>query len=612
MAENKQGEKQRENAALLLFLSDYKAGSEEANYRFVNGEIYKGTQTNDAPVECLLKMALARMAGVEEPEPGQKIKLGSDKKLYILCITSHKVMTGKGKAAWVNFQETVKTLQERYIEKNEKCKNDSFEIISIPYDHKGEENDYKPFSEEEEDTNHMAQRIFGDISAKLTENGISDVYVDYTGGMRDIAFLMTTIVRYLEFEGINCQKVVYSQRAVNIPDKDQFDEDKSNEDEPNEHKPAEHRIRDITYIYEMFQMINGVNEFVTTGRAIALNDIFKSESDKAGDREAGKEYEEVKKLLENMVAFSKDMSICDVRNIDDYLTNIRDCINTLKSDSKKNNSENNNLEDIDNRDLKVAMLKKLVPLMEEKLYLDHLGQNDYYIKLIKWCLENNMLQQALTLIEDKMPKAYVCEAPKPGKDSDRIITYEFISFSPDDKDEFMNILGQEWEKNKPNRDANKIFYSLDYKRLTGNIPNKVMPIDFTNYYRELKNLIKDEPGQVRVLREKYNTDDNNSNSNDNEQKRFKNQLRHSVLRCEGNNVEYKVTDKNNQSITAKITVRISNGINIDKLKRLFYLHKILKQERNDCNHSSEAVDRFSFNALRILIEDYVKKAEAVL
>lgn len=579
--------KQEKNIAVLLFLSDYKAGSKEADYRYVNGEIYKGKQTNDAPVECLLKMALAKSAGLEDLKSGSKLKLGQDKKLYILCITSYKVMTGEGKTAWVNFQDTVKTLQEKYIEKDEECKLNPIEVISIPYDYRGEGDNYTQFSEEEEDTNRMAQRIFGDISAKLTENGISDVYVDYTGGMRDISFLMTTIVRYLEFEGINCQKIVYSQYSRDNSDYN--------------------RIRDITYIYEMFQMINGVNEFVTTGRADALNDIFKAERDKAGDREEQGEYAEVKKLLENMVAFSKAMSICDVRKIDDYLASIRDSIEKLKSNSKNNDSEDDNPKDAknsDSRDLKIAMLKQLLPLMEEKLYLDRLGQKDFYIKLINWCLENNMLQQALTLIEDKMPKAYVGEAPRSGEASDKVITYKFISSS--NKVNFMKILGNSWDE-----DENKIFYSLDYWRVPqsgeDDIPNILEGDDCRSFFVELKNLIGSIPDQENVLRIKYNTDGRK------ERGYYKSTLIDSVLKCLGNNIEYKVSNKKKtQTETAKITMRISNGAEIEKLKRLFYLHKILKQERNDCNHASIQGKRFSFDALRILIENYIEQAEAVL
>lgn len=605
MAENKQGKKQGKNVALLLFLSDYKfkkSDREAVSYFFFDGDKYEGAQTNDAPVECLLKMALAKSAGLEKLEPNKKIKLGQDKKLYILCITSYKVMTGDGKKAWDYFQNNLRKLQEKYIEKDEECKQDSFEIIPIPYDYQVVGDNCRQFTEEDEDTNQMAQRIFGDISDKLTQNVISDVYVDYTGGMRDISFLMTTIVRYLEFEGINCQKIVYSQ----------YDRD----------NPEYNRIRDITYIYEMFQMINGVNEFVTTGRANTLNEVFKLERDKAGDRGEKEEHAEVKKLLENMVAFSKDMSICDVRNIDEYLANIRDSIGKLKPDSKNNDSENDCLEDtenIENQDLKIAMLKKLLPLMKEKLYLDRLGQNDYYIKLIKWCLENNMLQQALTLIEDKMPKAYVGE-----EGSGRAITYKFVSVNmvklseieeEEDrnslKNEFMDALGNKWEREDPNKNANKIFYRLDGKRppeensSSGQnrsfIPNILSNGICNEYYDILKELVENQDPE-NVLGYKYN------NTN-----KAKNKVRHSVLKCLGNNVEYEVTDEvTKQTKTAEITVRRNNGTDKEKLKRLFYLHNILKQERNDCNHASDGVARLSFDALRILIANYVEKAEEVL
>lgn len=264
MAGNKQGEKQGKNVALLLFLSDYKAGSKQEDYyeNVDKDPVSSGAQTNDAPVKYLLETAL------------KDDKLNPDRKLSVLCITSNQVMTDKvkedenGETKEFTMWERFRNYFTRYIIEDLGCGKDSFEFISIPYDY-----DKRTKQLSNESTDQMAQRIFGEISDKLEKNDISDVYVDYTGGLRDIAFLMTTIIRYLEFNGINCQKVVYSQYFR--------DKDKKN------------RIYNITYIYEMFQMINGVNEFVTTGRAAVLNEIFQSERDKAGDGEEKEEHKEV-------------------------------------------------------------------------------------------------------------------------------------------------------------------------------------------------------------------------------------------------------------------------------------------------------------------------------
>ena len=624
MAEKNQGEKQRKNAALLLFLSDYK-NTGSADYRFVNGEKFTGTQTNDAPVKCLLKMALAGMAGVEELKQGQQIKLESDKKLYILCITSYKVMKGEGEIAWINFQDTVKKLQEKYIEKDEGREQDPFEIIPIPYDYHGEGDDRKQFTEEEEDTNHMAQRIFGDISAKLTEekNGIGDVYVDYTGGMRDIAFLMTTIIRYLEFSGINCQRVVYSQ----------YDKE----------KPENNRIREITYIYEMFQMINGVNEFVTTGRATTLDEVFRSEREKAGEGEAKAEYEEVHKLLENMVAFSDAMSICDMSKIGKYLTNISESIKNLDSDSKDNG----------NPDLKVAMLKQLFSTMKEKMYLDDLGQKDYHIKLIRWCVDNNMLQQALTLIEDKMPEIYIDEKSSPSCNN-KVLSYKIADTADGKREDYLKALGPRYERNE----KRKIFY---YTTMDWNTRWRLSNSNLA----ELKRLKNDEKIEINnIIREQENADSDSTENNGTAQNSGSDQKtlletraeecqvrdeesfikayckfrrlvdisskdkpeQHeadysSILKwCKGfGKDQFSLTDREGNRIYVKLQIELNNKIksshgeiNQDYLETTLLLHSALKQERNCCNHASNKGTRLSTDVVKRAIEIYVKRVEKIL
>ena len=629
--------KQEKNIAVLLFLSDYKAGSKEADYRYVNGEIYKGKQTNDAPVECLLKMALAKSAGLEDLKSGSKLKLGQDKKLYILCITSYKVMTGEGKTAWVNFQDTVKTLQEKYIEKDEECKLNPIEVISIPYDYRGEGDNYTQFSEEEEDTNRMAQRIFGDISAKLTENGISDVYVDYTGGMRDISFLMTTIVRYLEFEGINCQKIVYSQYSRDNSDYN--------------------RIRDITYIYEMFQMINGVNEFVTTGRANALNDIFKAERDKAEDKGKKGDYEEVKNLLENMVAFSNAMSICDVSKIDDYLDEISKSIDRLMpssdiggTSSNDNDSEDNNLGDkekSDNQDLKIAMLKQLLDLMKKKMYLNDLGKKDYDLKLIKWCVENNMLQQALTLVEDKMPGVYFGIG---------LLTYEFR-----DKTQRENFTSLDVVPRYEDRDENNIFYHItrfdspqlkesrsdirtkyngkrDKDKRQCNNPKGIESVleqlsdDLIRLSRECQEENKGQEDKFidsycafRRLQAISEDKDKQAKPEDKGKKTFEEFKESDFPRsgyfsilnwCSGEQGHYHTYSgyKGNRielSLKMHRQIKYNQGKR-DHLEQAFLLHSALKTERNCCNHASAKGIRLPADVVKRAIEVYVKRVEEIL
>lgn len=581
MAEEKQGK----NIALLLFLSDYKSNSRKEDYYYDgNKKPVTGMQTNDAPVKYLLEMAL------------EKLELG--KKLYILCITSYKVMKDSNEYELNDHEEYQNLTMWQYfttrIVNDEQC-----EAIPIPYDYKEGETGFTKLSEEDEDTNQMAQRIFGEISDKLEENHISDVYVDYTGGLRDINFLMTTITRYLEFMGINCQKVVYSQ----------FQNKK---------------IYDITYIYEMFQMINGVNEFVTTGNATALNEVFKSEEhDKA-----------VKNLLANIVDFANAMSICDVSNIGKKLESVEISIDTVMKSPDSN--------------VKTAMLKKLLPLMKEKMYLKDTNANSEngkinYLNLINWCADNNMLQQALTLIEDKMIEILIDEK---GSDScdNKVLLYKFYD-TDENKEKYLRKVGPGYETNE----KRKIFYytTRDY--------NTTWELSDSN----LANLQIMEKGEVEKIIEDWQgeKDDQNAENTDSGEHIMETRAKEcqvqdeesfieaycrfrrledissredgeqyksdygSILKwCEESNTRgtFEVQNKKGTTLaSAKLQIelhdKIKNNLNLQKdLENTLLLHSALKKERNCCNHASESGVRLSVGAVKRAIKIYARRVEKVL
>ena len=70
-----------------------------------------------------------------------------------------------------------------------------------------------------------------------------------------MSFLMVVAIRFLEFKNIECKKVIYS---------DFFSNPK--------------KIKCLDSVYNLFQMINGMNEFVSSGTTRQLDDIFQKEN----------------------------------------------------------------------------------------------------------------------------------------------------------------------------------------------------------------------------------------------------------------------------------------------------------------------------------------------
>ena len=331
-AELKNDDKNEKKGILLLFLSDYKYNdfkqktgeADEYEYYYDGSTSYKGRQTNEAPVQYLYQKA---------EEDGFPVK-------KIICVCSNKVKNEK-----ISDNEDGITAFD--IFQNRVCKRWGWDVSiqEIGYD------------ENEEDVNLALISLYGELTAMVEDSENCKVYIDYSGGMRDINFLMVTIVRHMEFRGIQCGSIVYGQY------------DRSREKQ---------KIIDISYINEMMRMINAVSEFVSTGNAKELNAL----SLKGGHA-----------LFEIMKEFSDDMSLCNVESIEKQIKEI-DCeLNKMEKVTK------------DDPDLFNCMIRTIIPTIREKLYLKEIlgdisGVTNYPW-LIKWCIDNNLIQQAMTIYVEK-------------------------------------------------------------------------------------------------------------------------------------------------------------------------------------------------------------------
>lgn len=338
------------NSMMLLFLSDYKPNAKQEEYLY-GGKVFGGTQTNDAPSKCLLTQA---------KEVGQEID-------RILCIVSDRVYHDKlsdGRTAVECYKEMVKEycIAELGYQR-------APELIPIAYDF--DLSDDSALGQ----MNERAFQIYRQISGKLTEYGRDSdisIYIDYTGGMRDVNFLMTAIIKYLEFSGIRCEKIIYSKYAS----------DKLKES---------NGIYDLNYIYEMFQLINGVNEFLTTGNARLLGEVYDTKPDGL-----------IEQTIASIRNFSDVISLCNMNALDDAAARVAENITQLE----KNVNGAGSGEQVN---IYAEMFRSLIPAIKEKMYITD-GKIEYP-KLIRWCVDNRLLQQAITIYVEKMP-LYYCNDTK--------------------------------------------------------------------------------------------------------------------------------------------------------------------------------------------------------
>ena len=337
-------------AVIFIVLSTFKKAARQLAYtaKSPDGDrSYFGIQTEDAPIQYLME---------EIFRSGRRLT-------KVLCVTSYEVthesiafFSGdEGGTAFSRLKDLV-TDRLKFLY-GEGCGCD---FTAIPYDY-DEETDLKCLDDEAN-----AKRIFACIAREMS--GIkAPVYLDYTSGFRDSSFLTTAILRFFEYSGHQCEKIVYSHYF-------------------------RREIIDIRHIYKMFQMINGTDEFVASGRAEQLLRLFPDEEGGSGKAAA---------LVRSMQSFSEAVSLSMIERLDEVVQDTARSLNDIASAKELSLHE--------------EMLQHLVPTIKEKLYIDKLIANVGdtavidYTYLILWCADNRMLQQALTLYVEKMPVWYFRE-----------------------------------------------------------------------------------------------------------------------------------------------------------------------------------------------------------
>lgn len=288
---------------LILFLSTPSRNQEEKTYKSDMGD-FIGVNSSDAPSEYILQYAHSNGNTLDE----------------IICIVTEE---SKEKSL-----DEYKNLISRY------CGDKDIsapQIKDILY------------------SNNISQSI-----KSITENIEKDdnIFIDTTGGFRDISYILLFIVRFLEYAGINFKKAIYG----NYNDLS---------------------ITDVTSTYKLFNLINSADNFISFGNSKALSKIFDNTSNPY-----------IKNLIQSMNDFSNAISLCRTKNIENIFIELNDNLNALE----------NNINTDDGYEL---LFYQMTDLIKQKFHLDKPSFD--YINIINWCLDNNLIQQAITIYTDKIP-----------------------------------------------------------------------------------------------------------------------------------------------------------------------------------------------------------------
>ncbi len=196
-----------------------------------------------------------------------------------------------------------------------------------------------------------APKLFDELIAAL---GNCDIYFDTTGGGRDTSTILQLLMKYLEIFGRNFAHAWYSDLNKKV-------------------------IIDVTEdLGSVLDLLDAVGMFRTTGSSKALVSL-KAKSINDTD---------LCEAIDKMENFSSSIRLNCVGGLEKIITDMNACFNKIIDSDRMGGSSAE------------YILRALMPRLKESFFPD--GKADI-IGIVRWCLKNDLLQQAMTIITERLP-----------------------------------------------------------------------------------------------------------------------------------------------------------------------------------------------------------------
>lgn len=200
----------------------------------------------------------------------------------------------------------------------------------------------------------MAQ-ILGEICNQINPGDV--VYIDSAGGQRNISNVIQVLTKILKYKGIKNPFALYSSLQ----------------------QGQRFFIESTDNLSRMLDLADAMHEFMTTGKADQLSLCFANIT----------KTEATASLLTAMSDFSDKIRMGTVETLDETLKQMSEAIAVCKASQSP-------------AEIESVILKQFLPIIEDKL----LGTNQNgidYVRIVGWCLDNVLIQQALTIFVEKIP-----------------------------------------------------------------------------------------------------------------------------------------------------------------------------------------------------------------
>lgn len=407
---------------------------------------------------------------------------------------------------------------------------------------------------------------------ELTKDSTINLYVDIHGGLRDSFTVVDSVLMLM--------KNMYNVNLVDMYSVKQKD------------VKTGYEVVSVKNEYTIYDFVGGMHEFLSFGRSNGLIKYVEEEMEKESDD--SELHEKNQALVDAINMFSDGISLNQAGLFSDRLSELAGKVNGVSY--KKNFGIVKQL--ISNN--YVAYIDKIENKNGEQSQYDLLGiEKNYLPAQLKWCLDKDLLQQTLTLIESVMIEFLISEG---------IVSYpECIEDYKDAFDDWVNLSLFEYGSNRARimkcngeecemHPGQPMSYFKEYTEFFCRMDNDLAE------QGKSKNEIENE-----ILRRIYNHRNRSIDP-----KKYYLKCEYSDYRdCQNGiragNIRYERFD-------IPLVERLRNNSDyVDEFYKLLFIHRGLKMYRNKVSHANaEESIRLSKDDLRRWIELYIEVLDKLM
>ncbi|HCR67958.1 MAG TPA: hypothetical protein DIV43_02275 [Erysipelotrichaceae bacterium] len=407
---------------------------------------------------------------------------------------------------------------------------------------------------------------------ELTKDSTINLYVDIHGGLRDSFTVVDSVLMLM--------KNMYNVNLVDMYSVKQKD------------VKTGYEVVSVKNEYTIYDFVGGMHEFLSFGRSNGLIKYVEEEMEKESDD--SELHEKNQALVDAINMFSDGISLNQAGLFSDRLSELAGKVNGVSY--KKNFGIVKQL--ISNN--YVAYIDKIENKNGEQSRYDLLGiEKNYLPAQLKWCLDKDLLQQTLTLIESVMIEFLISEG---------IVSYpECIEDYKDAFDDWVNLSLFEYGSNrtrimKCNGEECEMY------------PGQPMSYfkEYTEFFCRMDNDLA-EQGKSKIeieneiLRRIYNHRNRSINPNEYYLKCENSVYRDCQYGIRAGRMRYEKFD-------IPLVERLRNNSDyVDEFYKLLFIHRGLKMYRNKVSHANaEESIRLSKDDLRRWIELYIEVLDKLM